>query len=71
MSAVNAARPPTPSTPTIAQHVAGELNVSNNLYVLNTLVYTCNNCLCGEFAALVTWARDQCIKRSSTMQVYL
>ena len=32
----------------------GELNVSNGLYVVNTLARACDGCLCGEFAALVT-----------------
>ncbi|MFT8209683.1 MAG: 4-hydroxythreonine-4-phosphate dehydrogenase PdxA [Symbiopectobacterium sp.] len=58
-----------PGTPAIAQRAGsltmlpvslsaeaspGELNVSNGLYVVNTLARSCDGCLCGEFAALVT-----------------
>ncbi|MGK2889755.1 MAG: 4-hydroxythreonine-4-phosphate dehydrogenase PdxA [Candidatus Malihini olakiniferum] len=32
----------------------GELNVSNGLYVVNTLARACDGCLCGEFTGLVT-----------------
>lgn len=34
--------------------VAGELNVSNSTYVVETLVRACDGCLNGEFAALIT-----------------
>lgn len=37
-----------------AQVVAGELNVQNGAYVVDTLARACDGCLSGEFAALIT-----------------
>lgn len=37
-----------------AKVVAGELNVANSAYVVETLARACDGCLNGEFAALVT-----------------
>lgn len=34
--------------------VAGELNVGNSAYVVETLARACDGCLNGEFAALIT-----------------
>lgn len=36
------------------QVVAGELNVQNGAYVVDTLARACDGCLSGEFAALIT-----------------
>ncbi|MCG8156297.1 4-hydroxythreonine-4-phosphate dehydrogenase PdxA [Brenneria goodwinii] len=42
------------SIPTRATTVAGQLNVSNSAYVVDTLARACDGCLSGEFAALIT-----------------
>ncbi|MFC3396707.1 4-hydroxythreonine-4-phosphate dehydrogenase PdxA [Brenneria rubrifaciens] len=39
---------------TPAMVIAGQLNVSNSAYVVETLARACDGCLSGEFAALVT-----------------
>ncbi|MCG8707539.1 4-hydroxythreonine-4-phosphate dehydrogenase PdxA [Brenneria sp. 4F2] len=40
--------------PTTATAVAGQLNVDNSAYVVETLARACDGCLNGEFAALIT-----------------
>ncbi|WJV62012.1 4-hydroxythreonine-4-phosphate dehydrogenase PdxA [Pectobacteriaceae bacterium CE70] len=42
------------ASPTSATVVAGQLNVQNSVYVVDTLRRACDGCLNGEFAALIT-----------------